>query len=146
MQRLVERLRAADAHRRDGDGETTAAESGLRDRLLDARRALLVDLAPDGVVEARGRDRERVALAPGVDLRRVAEVVALAVRAEAIRVEDEEERAPARAHALDGTCGRVRVDLVTSVVSSRSVSIPNAAARACDVPGELQRADGVDCA
>ena len=104
----------------DGLGEALA-------RLLD-RTALVV-------AEAR-RQRAAGALAPFLDLRRIAVVVALRVRAEAIRRGRERTEPGLTDAAGDGATGRSWTSS-TSVVSSASASTPNASAGR-DRAGELQ--------
>src|SRR5918996_5403537 len=65
---------------------------GGGDRLHEPALAAVLDRPSVVLGEASSGDRQRVALAPFVDLGGVAVVIALRVRAEAVRVEHEEER------------------------------------------------------
>ena len=116
---------------------------GRLDRLGEPFLAAVLDRRSLGVVEPRSRDEQRVACAL-LDLGQVALVVRLRVRAEAIRVEDQEERRPCLPNPRDRPA-RMLVDLSTSVVSSSSASTPNAAPRAAIDPASSSSI-GVDCA
>ena len=105
VERAVQLLGAAPAHSRESSGVTTGAASACSTASARRRSHAASISSRASSATCAADDRERVALAAAGDLVRVAEVVALAVRAEAVRVEDEEERRPGRPHVRDGAVG-----------------------------------------